>query len=131
MESGDRTPPAVVLTVFQNMGQVERKQIAAYQAFKQQDLPAGPLCNTSLVRFSHRTGNRGFSCPGARVDSREKLLFKTEEGRRHALDVDVIGSSGTFSASCIGNCKAQIFTIQLRRRMYHATTVKTESVSTA
>ncbi len=39
VESGDRTAPAVALTIFREVGKVERKEIAAWEVFKVQDLP--------------------------------------------------------------------------------------------
>ncbi len=39
VESGDRQPPAVALTIFHQMATVERAKIAAWDAFKKQDLP--------------------------------------------------------------------------------------------
>ncbi|MFP5205259.1 MAG: hypothetical protein ACLGSH_07875 [Acidobacteriota bacterium] len=40
VENGDRTPPAVALSIFHSMSPVERSQIAAWNAFKKHDLAA-------------------------------------------------------------------------------------------
>ena len=47
VESGDRTPPEVALTIFHEMGTAERAKIAGWEAFKENTLPE---LNAALVR---------------------------------------------------------------------------------